>query len=300
MESKNRWYKSGEALLKEIKESAALPGTAQIWYMGQHGFAFNLEGLVFYIDVILNALPGKDGKDRRNYPPPFDPGEAQRVDYYICTHNHSDHLNLKTILPLAKANLKAKFIVPKPCVKILLEAGIEENRVLGARAGEAIDIPSMASSNQNGCETSIKVTPVPAVHTRFIQDEGEKDEKGDNCALGYIIKTGSLSIYHPGDTWITPGLADLLKAEGPLDLAVLPINGTDWERTSYGCIGNVNAMDAVKLAIAAPIDLIIPCHYDMMSDNTENPAYFVDCMYRHCPEKRFHICALGERFIYKK
>jgi L-ascorbate metabolism protein UlaG (beta-lactamase superfamily) len=62
----------------------------------------------------------------------------------------------------------------------------------------------------------------------------------------------------------------------------------------------VSAMDAVKLAQAVPIDLVIPCHYDMMPNNTENPAYFVDCMYRYCPEKRFHICALGEKFVYEK
>jgi L-ascorbate metabolism protein UlaG (beta-lactamase superfamily) len=115
-----------------------------------------------------------------------------------------------------------------------------------------------------------------------------------------VIKADGLSLYHSGDTWITPGLVKILKQLGPLDIAMLPINGTDWERTDNGCIGNVNAMDAVKLAMAVPIDLVIPSHYDMMPNNTENPAYFADCMYRHCPEKRFHICALGERFIYQK
>jgi L-ascorbate metabolism protein UlaG (beta-lactamase superfamily) len=90
----------------------------------------------------------------------------------------------------------------------------------------------------------------------------------------------------------------ILKELGPLNIALLPINGTDWERTDKGYIGNVNAMDAVKLAMAVPIDLVIPSHYDMMPNNTENPAYFADCMYRYCPGKRFHICALGERFIY--
>jgi L-ascorbate metabolism protein UlaG (beta-lactamase superfamily) len=263
--------------------------------MGQHGFVLNLEGTVIYIDVILNALADSDGKDRRNYPPPFTPEEVNRVDYYLSTHNHGDHLNLKTILPLARANPKTQFIVPRPFVKILLEAGIEESRVkprvLGARSMESIDILGKLS-----------IIPVPAIHTRFIQDEGEKDENGDYLALGFVFvyKTGSLSLYHPGDTWITPGLVDLLKSLGPLDIGMLPINGTDWERTGYGCIGNVNAMDAVKLAMAVPIDLVIPCHYDMMPNNTENPAYFVDCMYRYCPEMRFHICALGEKFVYEK
>jgi L-ascorbate metabolism protein UlaG (beta-lactamase superfamily) len=207
------------------------------------------------------------------------------VDYCLCTHNHGDHLNLDTILPLANANPKTKFIVPRPWVSVLTKAGIEEGRILGA--------------NREGIEAgTIKIIPVPAIHTRFIQDEGQKDKNGDYQDLGFVIKAGSFSLYHAGDTWITPGLVKILKYLGPLNLALLPINGTDWERTDQDCIGNVNAMDAVKLAMAVPIDLVIPSHYDMMPNNMENPAYFADCMYRYCPEKRFHICALGERFVY--
>jgi len=282
------WYKSGKELLDEINKSVSPANTLYIWYMGQHGFVINMDGTVLYIDVILNALPDSDGKDRRNYPPPFGAEEKQSVDYYIATHNHADHLNLETIVPLAKANPDVKFIVPKPWVSLLFEAGIKRSRVLGARCGECLDAGN------------IKIIPVLAIHTRFIQNEGLKDNDGDYCDLGFVIKTTGLSLYHPGDTWITPGLVKILNELGPLDIAMLPINGTDWERTNENCIGNMNAMDAVKLAKIVPIDLVIPCHYDMVSDNTENPAYFADCMYRHCPQKRFHICALGERLVYQK
>ena len=254
--------------------------------MGQHGFVVNIGGIIIYIDVILNALPGKDGMDRRNYPPPFSPGEIQRVDYYLSTHNHSDHLNLETIVPLAEANPGAKFIVPYPWTSLLTNAGIGEDRVLGAGYKEEINLGN------------ISIIPVPAIHTGFIQDDGERDEKGNYTSLGFAVKSSDISMYHSGDTWITPGLVKILKALGPLNAAMLPINGTDWERTDSGCIGNVNAMDAVRLAREIPVDLVIPSHYDMMPNNTENPAYFADCMYRHCPEKRFHIFALGERFIY--
>lgn len=285
---KNRWYKSGKKLLDEISGAAPAEKTAYVWYMGQHGFVINLGGLVFYIDVILNAMCGKNGKDRRNYPPPFAPGVVQRVDYYICTHNHGDHLNLNTIVPLAAANPGTKFIVPRPWVSLLVKAGIDKNRITGACYGESI----------NAC--NVEISPVPAIHTRYIQDEGAKDKNGDYEALGYVFRAGGLVVYHPGDTWINPGLVGILKGFGPVDIAMLPINGTDWERTSYGCIGNVSAMDAVKLAMEIPVDLVIPCHYDMLPDNTENPAYFVDCFYRYCPQKRFHISALGERLIYAK
>jgi L-ascorbate metabolism protein UlaG (beta-lactamase superfamily) len=106
-------------------------------------------------------------------------------------------------------------------------------------------------------------------------------------------------VYHAGDTWVTPALVRTLKAAGPLNVAILPINGTDWERTERNYIGNMGALDAVKLAQAVPVDVTVPAHYDLMAENSENPALFADYMYRRCPEKRFHICALGEQFIYR-
>jgi L-ascorbate metabolism protein UlaG (beta-lactamase superfamily) len=293
MEELNRWYKRGGALLEEIDAAQPPFASACLWFMGQHGFVISLGGMVFYIDVILNELPDKAGKDRRVYPPPFEPGEIRRADYILCTHNHSDHLNLKSLLPMAKANPKTRFIVPQPCRHILTGAGIEESRVLGAREGEEIRLGDAGLGE-------ISLIPAPAAHTLYNQGRPERDEKGDCLCLGYVLKGSGLTVYHAGDTWVFPDLVSSLKALGPLDIALLPINGTDWERTGSNCIGNINVMDAVKLARAAPADLVIPAHYDMMAHNSENPAFFADYMYKLCPEKRFHISALGERFIYAK
>jgi len=291
----NRWYKNGKPLLDEIASSLPQEGEAYVWFVGQHGFVIGLGGLVFYIDVILNDLLDGDGRSIRVYPPPFSPDERQGVDYVLCTHNHVDHLNLETLLPLARANPQARFVVPAPLKKLLFSAGIAEDRVLAARVGE-----SMVLSANSG--ESVTLFPVPAVHARYIQedDDGERDENGNHNSLGFVLKGNGVSVYHSGDTWVTPPLLGALKAHSPVDIAMLPINGTDWERTARNCIGNMNPLDAAKLARAVPFDLVIPSHYDMIAHNSENPARFAEAMYTLCPEKRFHICALGERFVYRK
>jgi L-ascorbate metabolism protein UlaG (beta-lactamase superfamily) len=255
-----------------------------LWFLGQHGFIIKMEDQVFYIDVILNDFIGKDGKSSRSYPPPFAPDIPQRVDYFLCTHNHGDHLNPDTLLPLAKANPRTKFVLPMPWRHILINAEIGEDRVLGGREGEDLHLSG-----------GVTLSPVAAAHSEYLQDE-----KGDYLCLGYILRSGNTSLYHAGDTLVTPRLVDTLKAKGPIDISILPINGSDWERSSWNIIGNMNMEDAVKLARAIPTDLVIPAHYDMMASNSENPALFAAYMYALCPEKKFHIFALGERFCYLK
>ena len=289
----NRWYKYGKALLNEIAVSKPQAKEAYIWFAGQHGFIVSFGGLVFYIDVILNDLADEAGKSLRVYPPPFEPGEIQKVDYVLCTHDHIDHLNLNTLLPLANANPQTRFVVPAPCKPLLANAGIGKDRVIAAKAGETIKLSSDCS-----------LMPVPAFHTAQINDEGEKDANGDHLCLGFVLRSGGhsdgISIYHSGDTWVTPSLVQTLKMQGAIDIAMLPINGTDWQRTADNCIGNMSPLDAVKLTCAVPFDMVIPAHYDMIAHNSENPARFADLMYSHCPHKRFHILTPGERFVYVK
>lgn len=293
----SRWYKYGKALLQEIADSQPQSEEAYIWFAGQHGFMVNLGRMVFYIDVILNDLVNEEGKSIRVYPPPFEPGEIQKVDYVLCTHNHIDHLNLETLLPLSKANPMTHFVVPAPWKHLLIQAGIGKDRILSAKAGESLVL--LKNTEQGNC-APVTLIPVPAIHTRYIQDDGEKDYNGDYTSLGFVLMGDGLKIYHSGDTWITPLLVSALKAIGALDIAMLPINGTDWERTWQNYIGNASPLDIVKLARTIPIDLVIPSHYDMIANNSENPARFVDSMYTLCPEKRFHVFAPGERFIYRQ
>jgi L-ascorbate metabolism protein UlaG (beta-lactamase superfamily) len=288
-----RWYRYGDDLLREIAGSRLSEPAAAIWFMGQHGFVIKLGETVLYIDVMLNGFPGKDGKERRAYPPPFLPETAQRLDYYFCTHNHSDHLNLKTLVPLAKANPGVRFIVPKPHRRILIEGGIAEERVIGAGEGETLRLAGGGSGEP--AAGGISVSPVAAAHPVY----GEDGEGNDLC-LGYVIRGGGVSIYHSGDTYVTPRLVETLEKLSPIHVALLPINGSDWERTARNIIGNISALDAVKLVRALGVDLLIPAHYDLLPGNTENPALLAAYMYEHCPGKKYHVPAPGECFWYVK
>jgi L-ascorbate metabolism protein UlaG (beta-lactamase superfamily) len=270
-------------LLREIEKTRTEDGTVSLWFLGQMGFVIKIEDTTIYIDAMLNDLVTEKG-NRRAYEPPFYPDAGIMADYFICTHNHGDHLNLDTLLPQARANPHTRFVVPVPWRNILTDAGIGEERVTGAREGEAVVLSPRVS-----------LVPVAAAHTEY-----EQDSAGNFTCLGYVIRGSNAAIYHAGDTLVTPRLVETLETLKPIDIAILPINGSDWKRTAEGIIGNMQVEDAVHLVRALEVDLAIPAHYDMMNNNSVNPARFVDEIYRRCPRQKFHIFALGEQFRYHR
>ena len=282
MTANSRWYKKGTDLLREIDGAKTDEGVS-LWFLGQLGFVIKIKETVIYIDALLNDF--SDGKGNgRIYEPPFLTNDGVRADYFICTHNHGDHLNLKTLLPQSRANPQTRFIVPSSSRVVLTSAGIEEDLVIGAKEGEVIHLSE-----------GIDLFPVAAAHPVY-----EHDLNGNYTCLGYVIRGNGVCLYHAGDTMVTPQLLETLEKFKPIDIAILPINGEDWERTAQGIIGNMNVEDAVRFVRALEIDLAVPAHYDMMNNNCVNPARFTDEMYRTCPQKKHHIFALGEQFHYYK
>ena len=173
----------GEALLNEIKQEPAA-GSVRLWYIGQMGLILRKGSLTVLIDPVLNDLTDSEGKTRRLYPPLFAPEALDFTDFVLCTHNHADHLNLFTLLPISRVNPEPRFIVPAPEAHVLTEGGIPESRVIEAEAG----VPVRLSED-------CTVLPVAAAHEDY-----RRDAAGREFCLGYHLTLGSFRLYHAGDT----------------------------------------------------------------------------------------------------
>ena len=117
----------------------------------------------------------------------------------------------------------------------------------------------------------ITIHAIPAAH-EFLSPDGE----GRYPCLQYIIEGSGKRIYHAGDTLRYEGMLPLLQAFGPIDAALLPINGRDGARYRRDCIGNMTFQEAVDLAGELRAGLVIPGHWDMFADNPGNPRAFAD------------------------
>lgn len=283
MSAKQRIYKSGAALSLEMKETVLPKGAAALWALGQEGFLIQMGDVKVGIDLYLSDYIFETAGPpwSRNFPPPIQPEELPPVDAIFCSHHHGDHMDVATLQPLQQRP-DTRFVVPRAHVEKLKSWGFSDAQWIGMNHMETTTI--------NGLE----IKALAAMHDQF-----EQDADGNHFYLGYILKANGVTIYHAGDTVGFPELVDWLKDER-IDIAMIPINGRDYARTSAGIIGNCNYREAADLAVSIGADLVIPMHFGMFPHNDENPAYFVDYLYTHYPAQKFHMMAPGERFVYLK
>ena len=269
------WYKYGQELMDEMKNTVLPEGFLAIWYLGQAGIVIKSGAKLACIDPYLREKPS------RRLDPPFSPEDAADLfDYVFCTHNHEDHLDDAAIRRMVKTGKRTCYVVPAPHRDVMLELGTDPAQLLLAKAYESVELDGFS------------VTPVPAAHEEF-----EYDSEGNHHHLGYILKFREASLYHSGDTIEWESMVRDLSAFS-MDIMCLPINGSDWKRKHENIIGNLNAREAADIADQCGADLVIPIHFDMFEGNGENPGYFAEYMYREHSGHKYHIMVPGERFLY--
>ena len=293
-----RWYCEGAKLIRQMKETRLPDGMLAIWFLAQAGIVVKSGEALVGIDLYL------ENREGRAVPPPFAPEEAAGLfDVLLCTHNHLDHLDPVTVSGIAAAEnaqaaeageksvRKTRFVVPAPWTGFTEKLGVEKAQIIGAHAGQEI---TLTDAEQGTDLAGIRILPVRAAHEDFVQDEN-----GDYECLGYVVRFPGGSLYHAGDTVEWETMAEELAPLG-IDIACLPINGSDWKRKKADIIGNLNAREACDLSQEIGADLLIPMHYDVFAHNGENPAYLADLMWRNCPGAKYHFFAPGERYLYMK
>jgi L-ascorbate metabolism protein UlaG (beta-lactamase superfamily) len=179
-----------------------------------------------------------------------DPAQLDFVDVVTSSHNHTDHLDAETLVPLLRVNPAMTMVVPEVNRQFVAQRlNVAPARLRGIRIGigEAIHV----------AEGAFQIEAVPAAH-----------EALEEQFVGYVVRCGPWTIYHSGDTLVYDGLAERLRPLG-VDVALLPINGRAPERR---VAGNMNANEAAALAHAIGARTVIPCHYEMFTFNTADPA----------------------------
>ena len=272
-------FQKDQALLADIERASQTSGKLHIWWLGQSGFLLQYNGKHLLFDPYLSdSLPRKyadtDKPHVRLLEIVIDPAQLDMIDVVTSSHNHTDHLDAETLLPLIAANPTMQLVIP------------EANRAFVAdRLGTDPAWPVGMTDGKTATVGDFVIHGVPAAH-----NQRERDERGFDKFMGFVAQAGPYTVYHSGDTLWYDGIADILRPFG-VDVAFLPINGNKPERH---VAGNLDPDEAARLGRDIGAKLVIPHHYDLFAFNTADPADFVRACEQYGTAHR--VMQLGEGF----
>jgi L-ascorbate metabolism protein UlaG (beta-lactamase superfamily) len=251
--------KKDDEFLRDVDAAPDNQSTFTIWWLGQSGFLIKWNGHRLLLDPYLSdSLTLKYASTKKPHDRMSElvipAARLKKINIVTSSHNHTDHLDAETLIPILANNPGIKFLIP------------EANRdFVSERVKCDRSYPTGITDGQQRAIGPFTFHGIPAKH-----EEIERDSKGNCIYMGYVIRFGKWTVYHSGDTLWFDEMVNLLKPLA-IDLALLPINGHDPVRE---VAGNLNCEEAAQLAKAIGARKCIPCHYDMFEFNSADVSEF--------------------------
>lgn len=272
--------RENSALAQQVNHLDVPAGQLALWSLGQAGFVIKGGSMLVCIDPYLSDAIARQGGPARRFPPPLDPATLTNVQLVFTTHEHLDHTDPETLLPLFTASTQAILVTSPQGREIALQGGIHDSR---------IRVPQIGQPAKEG---DLTYTAIPAAHYQY-----EVDAQKRARWMGFLIRCNGVTLYHAGDTVVVPELLAALDNVA-LDLALLPINGRDYFREEQTIVGNLWPNEAVQLAQRLAPRVLLGMHNDLFAENRVRPGLLFDDLDSMTPFQRCHLLQPGELYLY--
>ena len=111
----------GSAFLTDVRNAASSRDELHIWWIGQSGFLAQWRGEHLLFDPYLSdSLTHKYAKTNKPHvrmtERVISPDQLDFINITTSSHNHTDHLDSETLIPLMQANPEMELLVPSICL----------------------------------------------------------------------------------------------------------------------------------------------------------------------------------------
>ena len=213
-----------------------------IW-IGHSTFLIKKNGVTILTDPIFSkrASPFRNIGPKRLIPPAIPLNKIPKIDVITVSHNHYDHLDIRSLKKISKNHPDAIFLVPAGDEKLLLKKRIKN--VYNFNWWESIEHK----------EFVFTFTPVQHWSKRSLFDRNK------SLWGGWYIKNKDYSIYHAGDTGYSKDFIDTRLKLGAPKYAFIPIGAYDPEW--FMAESHVNPEDAVKIMLDLEAEKAFGMHW---------------------------------------
>lgn len=199
-----------------------------IW-IGHSTFLIKKNNLVILTDPVFSerASPFKRLGPKRLIPPAISLNELPKIDVVTISHNHYDHLDIRSLKKLSKLNPNLIFLIPRGDIDIFNKKNIDNVKEFVWWEEISID------------DFIFTFTPVQHWSARGLFDRNE------SLWGGWFIKSNDYSLYHAGDTGYSNDFIETQKRLGSPKYAFLPIGAYDPEW--FMAASHVNPEDSIRI-----------------------------------------------------
>ncbi|MDV6235809.1 MBL fold metallo-hydrolase [Leptospira ellisii] len=194
--------------------SPVSPGLRAIWF-GHASVLVEIDGVRIFTDPVFSdkVSPFTSVGPERFFPPPIVLESLPPIDAVLISHDHYDHLDMKTAKYLASRG--TKYFVPLGIGAHLEAWGIPPTQIIELDWWEKRPL------------ASIEIVCTPAVH---YSGRGLWNGKSTLWSSWSVIGPKH-KFFHSGDTGYSPHFADIGKKLGPFDLTSIKVGAYDetWE-----------------------------------------------------------------------
>ena len=213
-----------------------------VW-IGHSTFLIKKNGVTILTDPIFSkrASPFRNIGPKRLIPPAIPLNKIPKIDVITVSHNHYDHLDIRSLKKISKNHPDAIFLVPAGDEKLLQRKRIKN--VYNFNWWESIEHK----------EFVFTFTPVQHWSKRSLFDRNK------SLWGGWYIKNKDYSIYHAGDTGYSKDFIDTRLKLGAPKYAFIPIGAYDPEW--FMAESHVNPEDAVKIMLDLEAEKAFGMHW---------------------------------------
>ena len=201
-----------------------------VW-IGHATYLINKDNLTILTDPVFSkrASPVRFAGPKRLIPPAISIDKLPKIDVITVSHNHYDHLDLRSLKKIYKANPNAIFLVPKGDKRRLERRGIEN--VIEFLWWEEIEIKG----------SKFTFTPVQHWSARGIADRNK------SLWGGWFMNLKTETIYHAGDTGYSKDFIETKKRLGSPSISLIPVGA--YAPRWFMKTNHVNPPEAIQIAI---------------------------------------------------
>lgn len=249
------------------------------FWVGHSTYLIKINGIVILTDPIFSdrASPFDFIGPKRLIPPAIPLNKLPDIDVITISHNHYDHLDIKSLKKIYKKNPDVKILVPMGDKKLLKRHNV--NNVFEFNWWDNINIENF----------TFTFTPVQHWSARGLFDRNE------SLWGGWYFTNNETSLFHAGDTGYSSDFKDINMILGSPDYAFIPIGAYDPEW--FMSESHVNPEEAIQIMKDLEFPVTYAMHwgtFTLTSEDTIEPPIRLNKELENMNLNQFNVVKPGE------